>query len=149
MLKFNQFIALVLSCVLIGCGQKTNYDYLDINDKPVSIQSSKQWTLVAYWADWCTSCRSEVQLLNNLNHKDNLQVVGCYFRDLPKAQLRAIVENIGIEFPVITRDPKDNFHWDEIAGLPTHYVISPDNQVYGPYRGPMDEEALLALIQTA
>tara|TARA_Y100000768_G_scaffold184650_1_gene138247 strand:+ start:1296 stop:1709 length:414 start_codon:yes stop_codon:yes gene_type:complete len=132
--------------LLSACAQDKP-EYRDVLGQPVSIKSSDKWTVIAYWADWCVNCRSEVASLNQLNHEPNVQVVGNYFRTVDKSLLQQLSQNMGIEFPVLERDLKEDFGWGDLVGLPTHYVVSPDNTVYGPYKGPFHREQLLTLIE--
>jgi thiol-disulfide isomerase/thioredoxin len=132
---------------LIGCSGTQSSEYMGASGEPINIKGDPNWTLVAYWADWCSNCLKEVPSLNALSHQKGLQVVGRFFQPLPTSDLKILSDKVGIEFPVLTQDPKEDFNWAPLVGLPTHYLISPDNIVYGPYRGPLDKDQIEAVMR--
>ena len=132
--------------ILTACGgPNAQAEFSDTQNEPVNIANSDKWTLIAYWAEWCNVCVSEVPVLNELHNQESIQVVGVYFSDAPSDNLQKLAQKIGMNYPVVTSDPKNSYHWPELTGLPTHYLISPNNEVMGPFIGPLDIPGLLSL----
>ncbi|WP_455222640.1 TlpA family protein disulfide reductase [Kaarinaea lacus] len=95
-------------------------------------QLNQKVVVVNFWASWCPSCVSELQVMHNtattladkdvavlaVNVGDNINIVSHYFSDFTPA-FQVLLD----ERSQTTRD------W-QIMGLPTTYVIGPDRRIH-------------------
>ena len=63
--KVRLLNALLISLFLIACSGETAYPLIDGSSHRFN-NSEGKYTLVNYWAEWCTPCRVEVPELNQL-----------------------------------------------------------------------------------
>ena len=105
----------------------------DTQGKTIDIKQLRQPVVVInFWASWCPSCVSELQVMHNtamalkdkdvivlaVNVGDNINIVSHYFDDYTPA-FQVLLD----EQSRTTRD------W-QIMGLPTTYVIGPDRRIH-------------------
>ena len=110
---------------------------------------SGRWVVLNYWAEWCAPCRHEIPELNALNHMlegHSVLVVGVNYDGVHGAALPALVTKMGIEFPVIDKDPRKHYGYDLPSVLPTTIVINPKGGVAATLVGPQTRESLQSLL---
>jgi thiol-disulfide isomerase/thioredoxin len=105
----------------------------DTQGQAIDIRQLRQSVVVVnFWASWCPSCVSELQVMHNtatvmadkdvavlaVNVGDNINIVSHYFDDFTPA-FQVLLD----ERSQTTRD------W-QIMGLPTTYVIGPDRKIH-------------------
>jgi thiol-disulfide isomerase/thioredoxin len=107
------------------------------------------WVFINYWAEWCAPCRYEIPQLNAVS-KDlaasGALVVGVNFDGVDGDALRALMQRMGIEFPVATQDPRSRFGYELPAVLPTTIVIDPKGDVVATLVGPQTGDSLRAVM---
>lgn len=107
-----------------------------------------KWVIVNYWATWCVPCIKEMPDISHYvaTHK-NVVAIGLAFEDNDVADIKAFLAKHPVVYPIaqvtLDKPPKD---FDEPAGLPTTYVISPDGKVARRFIGPIDAARLDAVI---
>ncbi len=92
------------------------------------------------WATWCAPCRDEMPELKELHHlyRDRgFQVVGVSVDDRgSKATIRAFLDDLDIDFPIV-HDPTwgvvDSY---SLMGLPGTFLIDADGVVFRRWLGP-------------
>lgn len=107
------------------------------------------WVFVNYWAEWCAPCRYEIPQLNSLSKAQpasDLRVVGVNFDGVEGDALRALMQRMSIDFPVMTKDPRERFGYELPAVLPTTVVIDPKGEVAATLVGPQTESTLRAVM---
>ncbi|RRJ84160.1 TlpA family protein disulfide reductase [Aestuariirhabdus litorea] len=142
-----RIVPLVLCCLIsIGCSDSSFYDQ---HGHSVELATSGEgWTVINYWAQWCEPCRHEIPELNRLHHADNgVRVLGVSFdgADTP-AELGRQIGDMGIEFPVLDRDPAAELGRERPLGLPSSWLLNSAGEVVEQRLGPQTEAELLALI---
>ena len=96
--------------------------------------------LVNFWASWCTPCITEMPSIQRL--ADDM-------RDLPFAvvgvnvgegqlRVRAVVERLGLDFPILLDRDSQAFERLRISVLPTTYLLDGDGVVRYVGRGPLE-----------
>jgi thiol-disulfide isomerase/thioredoxin len=100
--------------------------------------------LVNFWASWCTACIEEMpslQRLAELMRGKRFAVLGV---NVAEADLRvkAMVERLGIGFPVLLDRESEIFRRWGVTVLPTTYVLDGEGVVRYVGRGPMEWDAL-------
>lgn len=107
-----------------------------------------RWVLVNYWAIWCAPCRNEVPELNAIQraHEDELVVLGVNF-DAPAPEVnRAQARELGIEFPVLEKDPGPGLGANPPQALPVTLVVAPDGTLTHELVGPQTRASLEAIL---
>jgi thiol-disulfide isomerase/thioredoxin len=96
--------------------------------------------LVNFWASWCTPCVTEMPSIQRL--ADDM-------RDLPftvigvnvgegELRVRAMVERLGLDFPILLDKDSAAFERLRISVLPTTYLLDGDGIVRYVGRGPFE-----------
>ncbi len=100
--------------------------------------------LVNYWAEWCTPCREEIPELNTFqrNNREQVLVLGINFDQLPPEQVRAQADKMGIEFPVLAREPAQRWGQPRPQVLPSTLIIDGEGNWLGTLVGPQSEDSL-------
>ena len=102
-----------------------------------------RWLVINYWAEWCAPCRKEIPELNKLHGErasSGAVVLGVNYDGLAGEKLEILVEEMGIEFPVLVEDPRTRWSVDQPAVLPTTLIIDPSGQVADVLVGPQHYE---------
>ena len=143
----NSMAKIVLLClVLAGCSS-------DLSDSPVSLvggdshsfkNDQDKYTLINYWAIWCTPCREEIPELNKLaeEYADQLTVLAVNFDGEQGEELLAQVEKLGIEFPSLQSDPRAIWSLKPVSVLPETLVIDSEGVLLHRLIGPQTLESL-------
>lgn len=136
----------VMTLVLAGCGQQltplANGEGFDFDQS--------QWLVVNYWAEWCGPCRHEIPELNVLNEQStvpSLVVLGVNYDGLHDAKLDAVIERMGIDFPVLEHDPRAR--WDQALPtvLPTTLIVDSKGVLRETLVGPQTRAGILERIR--
>ena len=73
-------------------------------------------------------------------------MIGVNYDGIDGEALRALMQRMSIEFPVMTNDPRERFGYQLPAVLPTTVVINPKGEVAATLVGPQTEETLRAVM---
>ena len=109
-------------------------------------QWDSEYVAINYWAEWCVPCREEIPELNALHHDreaTRLVVLGVNYDGISGESLATLIDEMGIEFPVLVSDPSERFGYDVPTVLPTTVIIGPDDIVHEILIGPQTRESLL------
>jgi thiol-disulfide isomerase/thioredoxin len=143
-------IRAVLVCFMVSllaaCERKLEY----ADGTTTSFEEWKgRWVLVNYWAEWCAPCREEIPELNALAraHADRVLVVGMNFDGVQDLALSDLIVRMGIEFPVLTTDPRERWQYDRPSVLPTTIVIDPSGNVVRTLVGPQTRSTLAGILE--
>jgi thiol-disulfide isomerase/thioredoxin len=154
---------LVLTLLLSACGNtEPTYTLIDGSKLRFS-ELQGRVVFINYWAEWCKPCRQEIPELNALQHQygDRVQVLGVNFDgvNFDSALFNGTQSNsteddplvkqskaMGIEFPVLTTDPRQQFAVKASGVLPETLVIGPQGTFQTVLLGPQTVEKLEAII---
>ena len=90
-----------------------------------------KWVFINYWAAWCDACLEEIPQFNAFykQHKDQVVMLGVNDDNLPLPKLKAAIDSVHIEYPVLQTDPAKTLGLPEIEVLPTTFVIDPQGKL--------------------
>jgi len=99
--------------------------------KTISLSDYRgQWVIVNFWATWCPPCRKEMPDLLDFHIKHQKMgkaaVIAVNFHEEDLAEVRAFLNDLWLEFPVVHVAPGKRVQGFTVRGLPTTYVIHPE-----------------------
>lgn len=138
------FVLLLASC---GNGEP-EYTLADGNSLKFS-ELKGRVVFINYWAEWCKPCRKEIPELNTLQQQygDQVQVLGVNFDGATGEELIKQSSAIGIEFPLLTTDPRHQFAVKPSGVLPETLVIDRQGIFQKVLLGPQTLEQLQTIIK--
>ena len=140
--------ALFLMLIGIGSCAPIDFEYADGSAGRYS-EWRGHWVYINYWAEWCAPCRYEIPQLNAFRDAIGDRqaiVVGVNFDGIDGTALLALMKRMKIDFPVMTRDPRERFGYQMPGVLPTTVVIDPNGAIAATLVGPQTEETLRAVM---
>jgi thiol-disulfide isomerase/thioredoxin len=138
----------VVLLLLLGACVPADFDYARGASGRYSDWQGR-WVVLNYWAEWCAPCRAEIPELNALDQLldgHGVLVVGVNYDGAQGAALDAVMQRMGIEFPVINTDPRHHFAYELPSVLPTTVVINPKGVVVATLVGPQTRQTLQNLL---
>jgi thiol-disulfide isomerase/thioredoxin len=110
-----------------------------------------KWTVVNFWATWCSPCLKEMPELSALDAmREHVVVVGLAYEDTTVEDMQAFLKERPVVYPVALVDvydpPRD---FETPRGLPMTYLIGPDGKVSKKYTGPVTARQIEADIAAA
>lgn len=126
-------------------------DFYDTEGKRVDLETfQSEYLLINYWADWCVPCIAEIPELNILAHEhgDRLAVIGVNFDGLPVEQLKAQMQRLGIEYPVLTVDPAARLQIETPQVLPATYLMGTNRKLIRVLVGPQTVDSILQVLDS-
>lgn len=103
--------------------------------------------LLNFWGTWCPPCRREVPDLVEVQERlegRGATVVGLAVESGPPAEIRAFMEEFGINYPVWIGRTGTVTEEYRVIGFPTTLLIDREGKVQKRYMGPQSAEKLLA-----
>lgn len=107
---------------------------------------SDKWTLVNYFAEWCSPCLAELPELNSLTQAGDLRVFGISYDRLSDQEIKGLVTRYEIQFPVLKTSSLETLPLSLPAVLPTTYILSPDGEIVDVLHGKVTEEGIRNLL---
>lgn len=139
---------LLLSLSLTSCGNhETTYALTDGTKFQFS-ELKGRVVFINYWAEWCKPCRTEMPELNTFQKEwhDRVQVLAVNYDGVTGDQLSTQAKAMGINFPVLTTDPRQQFGVTASGALPETLVIDTQGVYQKVLLGPQTVESLLAVV---
>lgn len=122
---------ILLSLYLMGCQSGTGLR--DNNNNVINFADYKgKWIVLNYWSSWCPSCVAEIPELNTFyqKHKDmDAVVLGVNYEGVNPEQLRQIIGQLNIQYPILMTDPAAKFGIQNVPVLPATYLIDPHGKL--------------------
>ena len=134
----NRLIVIILLAFLLGCNDSKSVLVYDVNDKAISVEKkSGHWTIINYWANWCSPCLTEIPELNSLSERfgKQVQILAVNPEQVDKETLKAQAQSLNIKYAVLQNDPGPALNLAPAHALPATYLISPEGQIQGPFLG--------------
>ncbi len=126
-------------------GQKiTKINLNHFNDNRVITENDlkkNNYTLINFWASWCSPCRDEHPILVKLNaDEENLKIIGVNFKDKKDHALQFLNE-LGNPYHELTRDKlgKQSVNFG-VYGIPESILINKDLVIIEKFIGPISKK---------
>lgn len=101
-----------------------------------------RYTLVNFFASWCTPCLAEHPFLTTLAKKDNITVIGIAWRD-SKDNITTMLKEHGNPYHYVGIDNRDSTaSLYGVKGLPESYLINPEGVIVEMHQGPLVPETI-------
>tara|TARA_B100001093_G_C26384670_1_gene824465 strand:+ start:150 stop:671 length:522 start_codon:yes stop_codon:yes gene_type:complete len=112
--------------------------------------SKNEFTLINFWASWCSPCRKEHEFLLSLNRESNLKILGINFKD-KKNNARNFLKELGNPYHLIAKDDDGSASIIfGIYGIPESILVNNNLRVLKKYIGPInhkDYKEIISLIK--
>lgn len=111
-------------------------------------QQRGQFTVVNFWATWCTPCLEEMPDLDDLHtRRADINVIGLAFEETTKEALQTFLTEHPVRYPIAMVDPfEPPADFNTPRGLPMTYVINPDGEAIKKIIGPVTAHELEAIV---
>ncbi|WP_438951899.1 TlpA family protein disulfide reductase [Porticoccus sp.] len=143
-----RLLTTLLVLTAIGCSDREQgYALLD-GGRIDFDQLHGKVVLINYWAEWCKPCREEIPELNAFqrSHSDRVQLLAVNYDGVTGETLQQQATALGIDFPVLLDDPRQQFNVKPSGVLPETLIIDAAGNYRQVLLGPQTEEKLAALL---
>ena len=95
------------------------------------------YTLINFWASWCTPCKTEHPILMKLSQKKNLMMLGINFKD-KNIQAKKFLSELGNPYDLLAKDKngKQSVRFG-IYGIPESVLINKNLTIIQKFVGPL------------
>jgi thiol-disulfide isomerase/thioredoxin len=112
-----------------------------LDGKALSLAGSRgKVVLLNFWATWCGPCRAEIPDLIALQqkYKGQLQIIGLTVDEDDASEVKQVVAESRINYPVAMSSPEVRMRYGGIAALPTSFVLDAQGRVVQKHEGLRD-----------
>ena len=105
------------------------------------------YTLINFWASWCTPCRIEHPILIELSKEKNLKLLGVNFKD-KKKQAKNFLRDLGDPYDFLAKDEygKESVRFG-IYGIPESILVNNDLIILKKFVGPLSSKDYKSIIE--
>tara|TARA_B100001248_G_scaffold133330_1_gene100113 strand:+ start:5501 stop:6016 length:516 start_codon:yes stop_codon:yes gene_type:complete len=118
-------------------------DFLDVEEL-----KKNDFTLINFWASWCSPCRLEHSTLMILNKTPKLKLVGINFKD-KQGNAKNFLKELGNPYHFIAKDEfgKISINFG-VYGIPESILINKELVILNKYIGPLTDEDYSQIMKT-
>ena len=163
--KISVFIIIIfiIGVFFLGLNKDTNYNTNFLTGKKISNISLEyfdenkfykeedlkrnNYTLINFWASWCSPCRQEHPLLIQLSKEKNLKLLGVNFKD-KKKQAETFLNDLGNPYDFLTKDKlgKSSVKFG-VYGIPESILVNKNLMILKKFVGPLSTEDYDSIIE--
>ena len=164
-IKISIFIIIIfiIGVFFMGLNKDTNYKTNFLTGKKISNISleyfdenkfykeddlkKNNYTLINFWASWCSPCRQEHPLLVQLSKEKNLKLLGINFKD-KKKQAETFLNDLGNPYHFLTKDElgKSSVKFG-VYGIPESILVNKDLMILKKFVGPLSTEDYDSIVE--
>lgn len=144
------WVIVILSFALAACQREDHGALTDSKGQTIAMQALKgKIVVVNYWATWCKPCLTEMPDLNKLYEANQAKIIvlGVNFDGLDNEKMNAFASKLQVKFPLFSQFPIEKYGIQEVAGLPTTFIISPQGKLVKTLQGPQTMASLEQALQ--
>jgi len=165
LIKISVFIIIIfiIGVFFLGLNKDTNYNTNFLTGKKISNISLEyfdenkfykeedlkrnNYTLINFWASWCSPCRQEHPLLIQLSKEKNLILLGVNFKD-KKKQAKTFLNDLGNPYDFLTKDKlgKSSVKFG-VYGIPESILVNKNLMILKKFVGPLSTEDYDSIIE--
>ena len=123
----------------------------DLSGKLVKLSDFRgKVVILDFWATWCPPCRQEIPGFIDLQKKyraNGLVVIGVSLDQQGPAAVKAFVQEIGMNYPVVMGNGQIAGAYGGIEVIPTTFIIDRDGKVVTGHQGYTEPAAFEADIE--
>ena len=120
-----------------------------VEKKPITREELKnnKFTLINFWASWCSPCRLEHKYLLSLNKDFKVKILGINFKDKNENATK-FLEELGNPYFLLAKDNngKESINFG-IYGIPESILINKNLIVIKKFVGPINEDSFKEIIK--
>lgn len=99
----------------------------------------KKYSLINFFASWCTTCRAEHEVLMRLKKSGIIDMYGVAWRDI-SANTHNFLQSYGNPFDKVATDSKSSLGNEAgIQAIPETWIINEDGVIIWRFRGNLQE----------
>lgn len=132
--------------LLAGCSNSEPV-YRDSHGHAIRLSDYRnKWLVINYWATWCHPCVREIPELNAFatRYADKAVVLGVSYDKLTPSEIKNAVRQFKFNYPLLEKDPAQQFNFEIISVVPTTILINPQGTVEKYLYGPQTLQSLAA-----
>ena len=101
------------------------------------VLKKNDYTLINFWASWCSPCREEHPVLIQLSKEKNLKLLGVNFKD-KKKQAEIFLNDLGNPYDFLAKDEQGKHSVIfGIYGIPESILVNNDLVILKKFIGPL------------
>jgi|TARA_B110000881_G_scaffold190712_1_gene182121 cytochrome c biogenesis protein CcmG/thiol:disulfide interchange protein DsbE len=167
-IKFNYIIlfgipGFILLIFFLGLNTNNKYDTRELvgnqinNFKLIDIYENKtitnldlkenNFTLINFWASWCSPCRAEHKYLMDLKSQTDLRIVGINFKD-KEINAKNYLKELNNPYYFLAKDINGKISIKfGIYGIPESILVDRNLKIIKKYIGPINEKDFNEIIK--
>lgn len=103
---------------------------------------AKKYSLINFFASWCTTCRAEHEALMRLNDEKIIAIYGVAFRDID-SNTKDFLSKYGNPYDLTSKDPQGIFSKSvNVNAIPETLLIDPEGNIVKRYQGNLQENMI-------
>ena len=147
----NRLQQLLISLIMLCCMGSLQAEAVltDMQGVRIPFSSLKgKWVMINFWASWCQPCLDEIKELNAFYkaNKDRVALFAVNFDAIPVADQMALISQLGIKYPSLSKNPSQQLRLGAIRGVPATFVFDPQGNFYDSLYGGLTQRALRKVI---
>jgi len=105
------------------------------------------FTLINFWASWCTPCKIEHPILMKLSQSKNLIITGVNFKD-KESQAKTFLNKLGNPYDLLAKDKdgKQSVRFG-VYGIPESILINKESIIIQKFVGPLSIDDYYSIIK--
>ena len=125
-------------------GQKIEpFEIISFENNEIVTEKNLQennFTLINFWASWCSPCRVEHPFLISLSKTKKVKLIGVNFKD-KKRNAQNFLNTLGNPYDLIVTDNNGTYsiHFG-IYGIPESILIDKELKILAKFIGPIDKD---------
>jgi thiol-disulfide isomerase/thioredoxin len=138
------FLILALSLTAPARAEPLELALTDLGGTEVRLADYRgRWVVLNLWASWCAPCREAArELIRFQDEHPDARVLGITVEAATAAELRPLVAELGIDYPVLQAGDRPPEPFRPLKGLPTTAIVDPDGELAAIHTGVLSAEVL-------